>query len=48
MNPYGRFELDMTSYLDLAATASMVSDPRTVPDTGALRPVPGGAAGAMS
>ncbi|MEU9372804.1 hypothetical protein AB0D94_03370 [Streptomyces sp. NPDC048255] len=32
MNPYGRFELDMNSHLDLAPAASMVPGPRTAPD----------------
>lgn len=37
VNPYGRFELDMNSHLDLAAAAAMVSGPRTVPEEGRLR-----------
>ncbi|MFD5423179.1 hypothetical protein ACFWJT_34830 [Streptomyces sp. NPDC127069] len=28
VNPYGRFELDMNSHLDLAAPAPMVPGPR--------------------
>lgn len=32
VNPYGRFELDMTSHLDLAAAAAIVPGPRTAPD----------------
>jgi hypothetical protein len=32
VNPYGRFELDLTSHLDLAAAAAIVPGPRTAPD----------------
>lgn len=32
VNPYGRFELDRNSHLDLAPAASMVPGPRTAPD----------------
>jgi hypothetical protein len=32
VNPYGWFELDMNSHLDLAAAAAMVPGPRTSPE----------------
>ncbi|MFE9414110.1 Tn3 family transposase [Streptomyces griseofuscus] len=32
VNPYGRFELDMNSHLDLAAAESLVPGPRTGPE----------------
>ncbi|MFF1569480.1 hypothetical protein ACFVY1_39705 [Streptomyces sp. NPDC058293] len=38
VNPYGRFELDMTSQLDLAGAAAMLPGPRTAPDTQAPEP----------
>lgn len=31
VNPYGRFEPDMNSHLDLASAAAMVPGPRTAP-----------------
>ncbi|MFD8609598.1 Tn3 family transposase [Streptomyces sp. NPDC059631] len=37
VNPYGRFELDMSSHLALAAAASMVPGPRTAPEAEAAR-----------
>ncbi len=46
VNLYGRFELDMNSHLDLAATASMVAGPRTAPDTRTGDPAAEGTAGA--
>jgi hypothetical protein len=45
LNPYGRFELDMNSHLALAAAASMVPGPRTVPETEAARSAADGGAG---
>ncbi|CAL9609319.1 hypothetical protein SUDANB6_05616 [Streptomyces sp. enrichment culture] len=33
VNPYGRFELDMNSRLDLAGPVAMVPSPRTAPET---------------
>ncbi|MGW5680240.1 Tn3 family transposase, partial [Streptomyces sp. NPDC003860] len=45
VNPYGRFELNMNSHLDLAAAASMVPGPRTAPDTKTPEPAADGAAG---
>ncbi|MFJ5898954.1 hypothetical protein ACIQFZ_26575 [Streptomyces sp. NPDC093064] len=48
MNPYGRFELDIDSHLDLAAAASMVPGLRTAPDTQTPEPAAEGAAGSAS
>lgn len=48
VNPYGRFELDMNSHLALAATASMVPGPRTVPEAEAARSAADGGSGAAS
>ncbi|MFF2928133.1 Tn3 family transposase [Streptomyces celluloflavus] len=48
VNPYGRFELDMTSHLALAAAASMVPSPRPAPDTRTSEPAAEGAAGSAS
>ncbi|MCP9956686.1 hypothetical protein [Streptomyces sudanensis] len=48
MNPYGRFELDMNSHLDLIAMVSMVPSPRTAPDTQVPEPAAEGAAGSAS
>ncbi|MEY9490924.1 hypothetical protein RKD26_006803 [Streptomyces calvus] len=42
VNPYGRFELEMNSHLDLAAAAASVPGPRTAPEAethGRRRPV---------
>ncbi|GED90671.1 hypothetical protein TNCT6_77560 [Streptomyces sp. 6-11-2] len=33
VNPYGRFELDMNSHLDLAAAKAGVPGPRTAPES---------------
>ncbi|MFL4909430.1 hypothetical protein ACJ6WF_41170 [Streptomyces sp. MMS24-I2-30] len=48
VNPYGRLELDMTSHLALAATASMVPGPRPAPDTRTGEPAAEGTAGSAS
>ncbi|MER6332860.1 hypothetical protein ABT298_26780 [Streptomyces sp. NPDC001034] len=49
MNPYGRFELDMNSHLDLAvAAAAMVPGPRTPPESDAARSAADGGAGSAS
>ena len=42
VNPYGRFELDMNSHLDLTGAAAMLPGPHTAPDTQAPEsgPVP--------
>ncbi|MGW1893859.1 hypothetical protein ACWCP6_26935 [Streptomyces sp. NPDC002004] len=48
VNPYGRFELDMNSHLDLAAAASMVPGRRTAPATQTPEPAAEGAAGSAS
>ncbi|MFI8952197.1 Tn3 family transposase [Streptomyces sp. NPDC053750] len=48
VNPYGRFELDMNSHLDLAAAASMVPGPRTAPDGQTPQPAAESAAGSAS
>ncbi|MEU3707298.1 Tn3 family transposase [Streptomyces anulatus] len=48
VNPYGRFELDMNSHLALAAAASIVSGPRTVPEAEAARSAADGASGSAS
>ena len=48
VNPYGRFELDMNSHLALAATASMVPCPRTVPEAEAARSAADGVSGSAS
>ncbi|MER7520726.1 Tn3 family transposase [Streptomyces sp. NPDC126499] len=44
VNPYGRFELDMNSHLDLATVAATVPGPRTTPEAETARSAP--AAGA--
>ncbi|MFH9606194.1 hypothetical protein [Streptomyces sp. NPDC017448] len=38
VNPYGRFEPDMNSRLDLAGPVAMAPSPRTAPETEAARP----------
>jgi TnpA family transposase len=50
VNPYGRFELDMTSHLELALAtmAATVPGPRTAPDTQPGEPAAEGAAGSAS
>ncbi|WP_413812566.1 hypothetical protein [Streptomyces sp. OE57] len=47
MNPYGRFELDMNSHLDLA-TAAPVPDPCTAPGAETARSAADGAAGSAA
>ncbi|MFD4337850.1 hypothetical protein ACFWPP_11750 [Streptomyces anulatus] len=37
VNPYGRFELDMNSHLDLAAATATLPGPRTAPEAEAAR-----------
>jgi hypothetical protein len=48
VNPYGRFELDMSHRLDLAAAASMVPSPRAAPGLEALCQTPRSGAGSAS
>ncbi|MET8725151.1 Tn3 family transposase [Streptomyces misionensis] len=49
VNPYGRFELDMNSHLDLAAAAAaMVPGPRTPPESDGARSAADGGAGSAS
>ncbi|GAA2282054.1 hypothetical protein GCM10010145_61730 [Streptomyces ruber] len=49
VNPYGRFESDMNSYLGLtAAGAATVPGPRTAPEAESARSAAGGAAGSAS
>jgi hypothetical protein len=48
VNPYGRFELDMNSHLALAAAASIVPGPRTVPEAEAARSAADGGSGSAS
>ncbi|MFC8095388.1 hypothetical protein [Streptomyces sp. NPDC057301] len=49
MNPYGRFELDMNSHLDLAAArAAMVPGPRSAPESEAAGSAADGWAGTAS
>ncbi len=47
VNPYGRFELDMNSHLDLA-TAAPVPDPCTAPGAETARSAADGAAGSAA
>lgn len=47
VNPYGRFELDMNSHLDLALAAT-VPGPRTAPEAETARSATDGAAGSAS
>lgn len=46
VNPYGRFELDTKSHLDLAAATAAVPGPRTVPEAETARSAADGADGA--
>lgn len=50
INPYGRFELDLNSRLelDLAARAATVPGPRTAPEAETARSAADGAAGSAS
>ncbi|MFE7713080.1 hypothetical protein ACFU6I_46850 [Streptomyces sp. NPDC057486] len=50
VNPYGRFELNMNSRLelDLATQAATVPGPRTAPGSKAPRPTPHGTTGSAS
>ncbi|MET8296577.1 Tn3 family transposase, partial [Streptomyces sp. NPDC005180] len=45
VNPYGRFELDMNSHLDLAAAAATVPGPRAAPEAETAQSAADGSAG---
>ncbi|MFD4653210.1 Tn3 family transposase [Streptomyces sp. NPDC055817] len=48
VNPYGRFELDMNSHLDLAAAVAALPSPRTAPEAESARSARAGAAGSAT
>ncbi|MFF2165581.1 Tn3 family transposase [Streptomyces sp. NPDC058175] len=48
VNPYGRFELDMNSHLDLAAAVAALPSPRTAPEAESARSATAGAAGSAT